>query len=76
MTKQDKKFLRAVGQSVYLNRVRMGVSQEALAAAVGLKRTSITNLEAGRQNTSILRLRAISSALDSDLMDLLRGCDE
>lgn len=46
--------------------------QQQLAVAVGLKRTSITNIEAGRQSITLELFCAIANALDQDPGELLR----
>lgn len=47
------------------------MSQAALAKAVGLSRTSITNIERGRQPVNIHTLYAMADILGLDVGDLL-----
>lgn len=42
-----------------------GVSQSELARRIGLSRTSVTNIERGRQHVSLRQLFEIARALDS-----------
>lgn len=57
-------FYRAFGKLVHLHRKRCdGMTQEKLAALVGLSRTSITNIEQGRQHVSLHQLYALADAL-------------
>ena len=52
------------GKLVRLHRVRLdGMTQEKLGLIVGLSRTSITNIEKGRQHVSLHQLFAIAKAL-------------
>lgn len=47
------------------------MSQDDLAASVALSRTSITNLESGRQQVPLHTLYEIAEALGSSLKELL-----
>lgn len=60
-----------VGERIRAVREGRGVTQQQLADAAGLTRTSITNVEAGRQRTPLHVLLAISQALDVPLTGLL-----
>ena len=60
-----------VGTRVRSARLAGGQSQESLAKAVGLTRTSITNLESGRQQVPLHTLYAVAEALSCDIYDLL-----
>jgi transcriptional regulator with XRE-family HTH domain len=44
-------------------RIKEGITQTALASAIGLNRTSITNLESLRQSLSMDNLYAIADVL-------------
>jgi transcriptional regulator with XRE-family HTH domain len=54
----------AVGNLVRRHRRRVGLTQEQLGLSVGLSRTSITNLEKGRQHIPVHHLYGIAKALD------------
>ncbi len=60
-----------VGQAVREHRDRCGFAQQELADAVGLTRTSITNLEQGRQQTPLHVLCRVADHLGVALKDLL-----
>jgi transcriptional regulator with XRE-family HTH domain len=49
MNKPDG-FYKQVGENIRTRRKMLGLSQESLAKAVGLKRPSLSNIEKGRQN--------------------------
>ena len=53
----------AIGAAVRRRREEMGMSQAALADALELSRTSITNIEIGRQPLSLRHLYLTSLAL-------------
>jgi transcriptional regulator with XRE-family HTH domain len=54
---------RTIGQLVRTARERAELTQEELGARVGLTRTSITNVERGRQKIQVHTLCAIADAL-------------
>src|SRR5262245_59867222 len=55
---------RRFGKLVQLHRKRLaGMTQDQLAVRVGLSRTSITNIEQGRQHVSLHQLYSIAEAL-------------
>lgn len=60
-----------LGRLISEQRTERRMTQEALAAQVGLTRSSITNLEAGRQKIQIHLLLRIARALDVAPEDLL-----
>ncbi len=59
-------FYREVGQNVRRKREQLGLTQEALALQVALTRTSITNIEKGRQKLLLHTLVDIAHALSVD----------
>lgn len=59
------------GRLIRDKRKAKGVSQERLAALVGLSRTSITNIERGRQKLLLHTLADIAGALGMEPHDLL-----
>lgn len=61
---------KTLGLGAVLRQVRehRGVTQEQLATAVGLKRTSITNYERGTQRLQLSTLAMIADALDMELV--------
>jgi len=73
-------FYREVGQNVRMKREQLGLTQEALASQVALTRTSITNIEKGRQklllHTFVDIAHALSVAPASLLPAILGGSKE
>lgn len=72
MTDRDeinKRFGRRLAQC----RKRAGLSQEKLAKALKLTRTSITNIEHGRQPIQLPTLYVIAEALNLEPTDLMPG---
>lgn len=60
-----------VGERLRQARVERGLTQEALGQAIGLTRTSVVNIERGRQKVMLHTLYAVAEALRVSLMDLL-----
>lgn len=52
-------------------RGRAGLSQEALSEAARLSRTSVVNIEAGRQGASLATMYRLADALGCEPADLL-----
>jgi transcriptional regulator with XRE-family HTH domain len=62
---------RNVGERVLRLRRRANLTQAALAGMIGVGRTSVTNLEAGRQMPPLSVLLRVSVALNVELRDLI-----
>ena len=52
-------------------RLRLGISQEALAEIAGLHRTYVGGIERGERNVSIDNIERLAAALGMDVVDLL-----
>lgn len=63
---------RAVGRSLRAYRQDRGLSQEALAEAVGVHRTYMGGLERGERNITLRSLERLAAALELDPLELLR----
>lgn len=59
------------GRQVREIREKAGLTQEELAVAISMTRTSITNIEKGRQKILLHTLYDIAMALNVDIRDLL-----
>lgn len=67
----DQLFYRQFGQLLAEVRRKKGISQEFLADELGLSRTSITNIEKGRQPIQLHSLYRIARLLEVELKELL-----
>ena len=67
----SKDVYRSFGQILSQRRSEANLSQAALAKAVGLSRTSITNIECGRQPVNLHTLYVMADVLRRDVNDLL-----
>jgi len=65
------KLYRMIGRRVREARQTAELSQDSLASAVGLTRTSITNLESGRQQVPLHVLYELARALRCGVYDLI-----
>lgn len=59
----DAALYRQVGSRLRQQRCRLGLTQTQVAAATGLLRTSVTNIEAGRQKAPLQVLYVLCAAL-------------
>ena len=69
--KDQHQFYSLVGERIREARKVRSLTQEALAMAVSLTRTSITNIEQGRQNFPLHTLIEIARALGVSSADLI-----
>lgn len=66
-----KTFYLQVGANIQKARKRQGLNQDGLAQAVQLTRSSIANIEAGRQRALIHTVVLIAQVLDVEIGELL-----
>lgn len=64
-------FYRELGRIISQKRKGTHLNQAALGAKVGLSRTSITNIECGRQQVALHMLYELANALGIEPQDLL-----
>src|SRR5258708_1021944 len=62
-TPSTELIYRAVGSRIREERVKRNITQEDLAASVGLTRASVTNIERGRQRMPVHVLVALATSL-------------
>jgi transcriptional regulator with XRE-family HTH domain len=60
-----------IGARIRAARTKAGMSQAQLSGKIGMSRSSVANLEAGRQGIPAERLVTLGTVLDLDLADLL-----
>jgi len=70
--KSGLRLRKTVSANVRKERLRKGLSQEALAASSGLHRTYIGSIERGERNVSIDNIEKIANALSVNPADLLK----
>lgn len=64
-------FYEELGKAIRTRRESVGLKQAELGDRLGLSRTSITNIESGRQRLLADQLCRIADVLDCDVADLL-----
>ena len=64
MTPLPMPFLIEIGRCIAASRAAAGLSQRDVAARCGLTRSSIANIESGRQDTTVTRLILIAQAIN------------
>lgn len=70
-TPRVRDFYVELGRLIKEKRKRILLNQSALGDSVGLSRTSITNIERGRQQVALHMLYVLASALRVEPQDLL-----
>lgn len=64
-------FYRQVGENICRERQALGFTQQELAQEIGLTRTSVVNIETGRQHAPLHTFVKIAQALAVPVADLL-----
>jgi transcriptional regulator with XRE-family HTH domain len=68
---KDRILYSQLGSAIAKTRERKKMTQEQLAEKLGLSRTSITNIEQGRQHIQLHALYQLAECLDAEIFDLL-----
>lgn len=63
-------ILVSFGKAVRAYRIRLGISQEELAARCGLHRTYVGAIERGERNVSLINIERIANGLEVSLEEL------
>jgi DNA-binding XRE family transcriptional regulator len=71
MNVDERELYRIVGRQLRERREKLKLSQNTIADDVGVQRTSITNIESGRQKPPLHLLYSICLALKIELADVL-----
>ncbi|TCW64252.1 helix-turn-helix transcriptional regulator [Burkholderia sp. SRS-25] len=65
------KFYEEFGRALRERRIKANLTQDDVASKVGLGRTSVTNIEKGRQQVSLHMLYQLADAVDAEPSSLL-----
>lgn len=76
MAINEQQLYQKIGQHIRQKREEARLTQGQLAEAVGILRTSITNLEAGRQKVPLHLLYELCAVLKVDIQEILPGMNE
>src|SRR5690606_25507731 len=69
-------YLAAVGRAVRYGRARRGITRRRLAADSGISERYLAQIESGQGNPSVIVLRAIATAIDVPIVELLPRTSE
>ncbi len=69
----DSTFLAALGQKIRLIRLSKKITQHQLARLCNFEKASMSRIESGKTNVTVLTLRKISNALETDMADFFTG---
>lgn len=69
----DTRFLINLGAKIRKMRVEKNLAQHKLAALCDFEKASMSRIEAGKTNPTILTLRKISVALGVDIAEFLKN---
>jgi len=70
-SRSEQALLKAFGERVCSARLRLGWTQEELAAQAGLDRTYIGGIERGERNLALLNINKLATVLEDDFSGLL-----
>ena len=63
----------SLGHRIRELRNKAGISQEAFALSIGLDRTYLASVEAGKRNITLRNIKKIADGLGLSLSDLFQG---
>ena len=72
----EDRLYQTIGKRLRDLRTDVGLSQEAMAKVLGLERTSITNMELGKQRPSMYTLYRCCEYFERSLADLFPELEE
>jgi transcriptional regulator with XRE-family HTH domain len=72
----EKRLYESIGGKIKQLRINKNYNQTELAQKIGLERTSVTNIETGKQKVTLATLYNISRSLDVSLDELLPNVDD
>jgi transcriptional regulator with XRE-family HTH domain len=68
----DPKFLAALGARIRELRLKKHLTQNELAMLCNFEKASMSRIESGKTNVTIITLKKISKALDMDLTEFFK----
>lgn len=73
MTEEIEVVYRAIGARLQMIREAVGMTQDELSKKVGYTRTSVVNIEAGRQRLPLHQVEEMARALSTTPRHLMKG---
>jgi transcriptional regulator with XRE-family HTH domain len=68
----DPKFLHVLGQNIKRIRSEKNITQNDLATQCNFEKASMSRIESGKTNVTVLTLRKIGNALEVDISDFFK----
>lgn len=68
----DKSFLQQVGQNIKRVRKQHNISQRELALRCDYEKTTISRIEAGRTNITLLTMKKLADGIGVQIEDLIK----
>jgi transcriptional regulator with XRE-family HTH domain len=68
----DPKFLISLGARIKELRLKKAMTQNELAIQCNFEKASMSRIESGKTNITVLTLRKISKALDAEIHEFFR----
>jgi transcriptional regulator with XRE-family HTH domain len=68
----ELKFLNSIGARIKELRIKKDMTQHELAIRCNFEKASMSRIESGKTNITVLTLRKISKALDVDMVEFFR----
>ncbi len=65
-------ILKQFGRNVKAERIRKGLTQEALAEKIGVNREYISKIERGTANMSLKKIVNLTNFIGADIKDILK----
>jgi transcriptional regulator with XRE-family HTH domain len=69
----DTKFLASLGARIKEIRIKKDMTQNDLAIQCNFEKASMSRIESGKTNITVLTLRRISKALDVDITEVFKN---
>ena len=76
MSISEERLYKLIGDRIRQGRKEQGLTQAELAQKMGFERTSITNIESGKQHTPLHLLYTLCAMLEMDIKSLLPDLSE
>ena len=70
--KENDKLLKTLGQNIKTCRLMKGLTQVGLSDISGIEKSTLSRIEAGKVNISIITLNRLSNSLEIRMKDFMK----